>query len=412
MPHGSRTLTALSMTTGPATNSSFLVMAVRPDGSRAYGFRQAGNPRALADQLRRERLVPVRTIQLPRWAGSSVRFSLKEQAEINTQLSQLLGRGVPLVEAMDVVASAVSVKNRPIIARMRELVAGGASFADSCERVGVFDRVTVAVYRAAERTGDLAGAAKQLAVTQRRQLAVSGKAATLMIYPAVVLTISLAVSVMMLTLIVPRIGKSLTSAGMKLPTYSKVTMAVGEFIGDQFLWLCLGLLGLGVVAFAFRAIIARGVQRFMRTVPFLRDVVLAQESTRFFTVMAAMTRSGVPLADGLGVAIGALGHPVLRAQLTTLRTKLIEGGILRNLIDNVTALPLTTRRLLIAAERSGDLESAFDTLAIDMAEEVDKKSQRLLSVLEPALIVFMFVIVGSLLLSIMVPMIQAASKSF
>ncbi len=366
----------------------------------------------MADQLRRERLVPVRTIQLPKWAGSSVRFSLKEQAEINTQLSQLLGRGVPLVEAMDVVASAVSVKNRPIIARMRELVAGGASFADSCERVGVFDRVTVAVYRAAERTGDLSGAAKQLAVTQRRQLAVSGKAATLMIYPAVVLTISLAVSVMMLTLIVPRIGKSLTSAGMKLPTYSKVTMAVGEFIGDQFLWLCLGLLGLGVVAFAFRAIIARGVQRFMRTVPFLRDVVLAQESTRFFTVMAAMTRSGVPLAEGLGVAIGALGHPVLRAQLTTLRTKLIEGGILRNLIDNVTALPLTTRRLLIAAERSGDLESAFDTLAIDMAEEVDKKSQRLLSVLEPALIVFMFVIVGSLLLSIMVPMIQAASKSF
>lgn len=386
-------------------------MAVRPDGSRAYGFRQAGSPRALADQLRRERLVPVRTVELPKWAGSTVRFSLKEQAEINTQLSQLLGRGVPLVEAMDVVTSAVSAKNRPVIARMRELVAGGSSFADSCERVGVFDRVTVAVYRAAERTGDLSGAAKQLAVTQRRQLAVSGKAATLMIYPAIVLTISLAVSVMMLTLIVPRIGKSLVSAGMKLPTYSKVTMAVGEFIGEQFLWICLGLVALGVVAFACREILLRLAQRLMRSTPFLRDVVLAQESTRFFTVMAAMTRSGVPLAEGLGVAIGALGHPVLRTQLTTLRTKLIEGGILRNLIDNVTALPLTTRRLLIAAERSGDLETAFDTLAIDMAEEVDKKSQRLLSVLEPALIVFMFVIVGSLLLSIMIPMIQAASKS-
>jgi type II secretory pathway component PulF len=399
------------MSTGPATTSSFLVMAVRPDGSRAYGFRQAGSPRALADQLRRERLVPVRTVELPKWAGSTVRFSLKEQAEINTQLAQLLGRGVPLVEAMDVVASAVSNKNRPVVARMRELVAGGASFADSCERVGVFDRVTVAVYRAAERTGDLSGAAKQLALTQRRQLAISGKAATLMIYPAIVLTISLAVSVMMLTLIVPRIGKSLVSAGMKLPTYSKITMAVGEFIGDQFLWICLALLGLGVVAFACRAAILQFLQRVMRSTPFIRDVVLAQESTRFFTVMAAMTRSGVPLADGLGVAIGAVGHPILRTQLGTLRTKLIEGGILRNLIDNVTALPLTTRRLLIAAERSGDLETAFDTLAIDMAEEVDKKSQRLLSVLEPALIVFMFLVVGSLLLSIMIPMIQAASKS-
>jgi type II secretory pathway component PulF len=102
---------------------------------------------------------------------------------------------------------------------------------------------------------------------------------------------------------------------------------------------------------------------------------------------------------------------VLRRQLGTLRQKLIEGGVLRTLIENVEALPLSTRRLLIAAERAGDLETAFDGLASDLADEVDRKASRLLAALEPILIVFMFLIIASILLSIMIPLITLTSKA-
>ena len=128
--------------------------------------------------------------------------------------------------------------------------------------------------------------------------------------------------------------------------------------------------------------------------PILRDVVLTQESARFFTVMAAMTRNGVTLADALGVAVGVISHPGLRKQLTTLRTRLIEGGVLRSLIDSVESFPLPTRRLLMAAERAGDLESAFDTLAQDTTEELERRSERLLAAMEPVLIVIMFLMIG------------------
>jgi type II secretory pathway component PulF len=80
------------------------------------------------------------------------------------------------------------------------------------------------------------------------------------------------------------------------------------------------------------------------------------------------------------------------------------------LIDQVTALPMTTRRLLIAAERSGDLQTAFETLAGDMAEEVDRRSSRMLAALEPILIVIMFLIIGGLLLSLMIPLIRLSSQ--
>lgn len=390
--------------------NSFFFFAATASGGRTLGVRQAPTPRALAETLRKERLLLLRSYRLPKWATTEKGLKLKDRAALNEQLAQLLSRGVPLVEALEVTASAVGGHARPIIEKMRELVAAGSGFGDACQRVGVFDRVTVAVYRAAERTGDLAGAAKQLAITARRQLAVSGKAATLMIYPAIVMSISVIVVSVMMTVIVPRIGKAMAAMNAELPWYTKMIMNTGAWMSGHALAL-LGVVAAGAIAaIVLRKRVIAGVGRASRKAPMLRDVVLAQESARFFSVMAAMTRSGVPLADALGVAHEAVGHPELRRQLSTLRTRLIEGGVLRNLIENVTVLPLATRRLLIAAERAGDMETAFDSLASDMADETDRRATRLLAALEPALIVGMFLIIGSILIAIMVPLMTMASQ--
>ncbi len=393
------------------STASFFYVATRAGGGRSMGLRQANNERALAEQLRREKLLLMRSYRLPQWATKDQGLRIKDRAALNEQLAQLLSRGVPLVEALEVTASAVGGASKPIIEKMRELVAAGSSFADACQKTGKFDRVTVAVYRAAERTGDLAGAAKQLAVNARRQMAVSGKAATLMIYPAIVMTIAVLVSTLMLTVIVPKIGAALKGMRIELPVYSKIVMGLGDWMRSHWLILLLAVGALLIGAIIGRKHVLAAAQKASRRLPLLRDVVLAQESARFFSVMAAMTRSGIPLADALGVANDAVGLPVLKRQLVALRQKLIEGGVLRVLIENVAALPLATRRLLIAAERAGDLETAFDGLASDLADEVDRKASRLLAALEPLLIVCMFLVIASILLSIMIPLITLTSKA-
>jgi type II secretory pathway component PulF len=392
------------------TAGQYIVLAAKPNGGRTLGLRRAQSHKALSDQLRRDRLVALRTWTLPKWAATDDKVSLKDQAELHLQLSQLLVRGVPLVEALEVTATAVAAKTKPRVERMKEMVSSGSSFSDACTAVDVFDKVTVAVYRSAERTGDLGGAAKQLAVTTRRQLAISGKVGTLMIYPVIVMTLAIIVSTFMIVFIVPRIGHAIESSGTELPTFTRVTMNIGLFLQEQYAWVLLGLAIVASVIVATRKQIGAFVMRGARVVPVLRDVVMTQESARFFTVMAAMTRGGVTLADALGVASGAIGHPLLRKQLSSLRTKMIEGGVLRSLIEGVDALPLPTRRLLIAAERSGDLESAFETLADDMAVELDRRSTRLLAALEPLLIVLMFLVIGTLVLAIMIPLIKSTSQ--
>ncbi|MCL4221330.1 MAG: type II secretion system F family protein [Phycisphaerales bacterium] len=399
------------MTRAASQIASFFFVAAKPSGGRTFGLRQARSERALAEHLRRDKLVLLQTWRLPGWANPKQRFKARDHAELNTQLSQLLSRGVPLIEALDVAANVVSGRSRPLVAQMREEVASGASFADACRKVGVFDRVTIAVYRAAERSGDLAGAAHQLAVNINRQLRISGKAVTLMIYPAIVMTISVLAGTFMMTFIVPKIGGALKEAGIDLPTYTAVVLAIGLFIQTNWM-LVLAALGVALVgAVLARAALGRLIGRFMRVFPGIRDVVMTQELTRFFTVMAAMTRSGIPLADALGIGVEAISHPRLRRDLGQLRTKLIEGGVLRMLVEKVESLPVATRRLLVAADRAGDLETAFDGLADDMADALDRKTERLLSALEPLLIVFMFLFIGSIVMSVMLPMIQLTSQT-
>lgn len=390
---------------------SFLYMAAKPGGGRSVGMRLAKDERHLATELRKERMALLGAVRLPiAAADSGGTVKLKDQAELNTQLAQLLSRGSPLVEALEVTGASVSSKMRPKALRMRDLVAGGASFADACEQVGGFDRVTIALYRASERTGDLAGAAKQLAIAARRQLSVQGKAATLMIYPAILLTITCIAAAVLLTKVLPRIGEAIASAGVTLPWFTRALLAIGIFLRDNAVLI---LMVVGVAAIAgiiLRRVVMDFAGTVMRRLPAIRQVVLAQESARFFSVMSALTRCGVPLADALGIANGAITHPAMRQQLDRTRIRLIEGGVLRNLIDEVDSLPITTRRLMIAAERAGDLQSAFDTLATDMMEEVETRSARLIAFMEPAVIVFLFLVVGSVILGIMIPLLNLSSS--
>jgi len=397
------------MSRAPSLNP-FLFIAAKPTGGRSMGVRQARSERALAEALRREKMVLLRTWKLPGFLGGERELTLKDHAELDSQLAQLLSRGVPLVEALEVAASVVTEASRDRIDRLREQVSAGRGFADACKAAGGFDIVTIAVYRAAERTGDLAGACERLAVGARRQLSVRGKAATLMIYPAIVLTISILVGIGMITVIVPMIAGALQDAGRPLPWFTIMLMNTGLFIRANWLWFLTGVAAAAIMAILGRKEIVAVLARVARRVPLLKDVVLAQESARFFSVMAAMTRSGIPLADALGVGVRAIGHPKLHHDLDRLRQRLIEGGVLRTLIDQVESMPMATRRLLIAADRAGDLEAAFDALASDYTEEVDRRTERLLAALEPLLIVVLFLIIGTLILSIMIPLMGIASS--
>lgn len=397
------------MSRAATTTRAFFYLANKSSGGKAMGIRSARSQRALAEHLRKEKQILIRTWKLPSWLSSESEMSLKDHSEFDAQIAQLVSRGVPLTEALEVASSVVSPGNKDRVDRIRHAVSQGTSFADSCAQVGSFDSVTIAVYKAAEKTGDLAGACLQLATGARRRISVSGKAATLMIYPAIVLTIAYIASSILLILVVPTIGNAMEKSGVTVPMFTQVLVNLGSFLRANLIPIVAAHVILIVGAFLFRSALAKVAIKVTRNAPYVRDVVMQQELTRFFSVISSMTRSGITLADALQVSSAVISHPKLNSDLQRMRQRLIEGGLFRSLISKVESLPMATRRLLVAADQSGDLESAFDALAKDHAEEVDKKTARLMAILEPLLIVILFLIVGTIILAIMLPVFSMTS---
>ena len=396
----------------PTLYNRFLFQAMKPSGSKAMGFRAATDREQLAQDLKRDDLLLLNAWRLPGAASPGSRFSVKDEAALNEQLHVLLSRGVPLVEALDVAASVVSPGARERVETLRTLVAGGASFANACEQVGGFDDATINVYRAAERTGDLGGAAKRLADAARRQLLIRGKTITVMIYPIVVSSISILIVIGILMFLVPMFSQQFEQLGVdNLNLLSRVVFALGTWLAaNKALALLIFLVIAGGVALARKRIVA-GVASIGRRIPSVKTLMLTVESARFFSVMGAMTKSGVPLAEALGTSTSVISDPKLRGELEHLRKRLVEGGVLRTLIEDVTSLPLATRRLLIAGERGGELDSVFDALSEDLADEVETRTSRLLALLEPAIIVLMFALIGPLIMAIAIPLMTFRSAA-
>jgi len=391
-----------------AAASQFVFRAMRPDGATRLGVRAAADEAALAMALRRDDLLLLRAWRLPVRA-SETRLPLGDEAALNGQLATLLSRGVTLVEALEVCASVVSKPTKPIVERLRERVAAGASFAEACEREGCFESATIAVYRSAERSGDLGGAAERLAESARGRKAIAGKAVTVMIYPSIVGVIAVLIMYGLLTFLVPMISEQIENLGSEVPGFSRAVFALGNWMNAHAVEVAAGAGLVVVLGLIFRRVVAARFMALGRGLPGVRPLLISTELARFFSVRGAMTRTGVPLADALGAATGTIGNPRLRGQLEDLRRRLVEGGVWRVLMQDVTALPLATRRLLIAAERGGDLDSAFDALAGDMSAEVETRSQRLLALLEPLVIVVLFALIGPLVLAIAIPLMTYRS---
>ncbi len=398
------------MSQASANTIQFFYIAVNAAGSKKMGLRAAPNEAELLGDLSNERLLLLRAYPMPSWIAAKSTISTKDQLALNEQLESLLNRGVPLTDALDVAASLVSSSTKQRIEKMRSAVASGSSFADACAQVGGFDDVTITVYRAAEKSGDLAIAAGGLAQSARRKMAVAGKVGTLLIYPLMVLAISIVIGVIMLVFVIPQIGAAIKSFGADLPWYTTAVLWIGETLRSQWLPIVSVVVLLLIIGIVGRKQIAAAANAVVRKVPFFGPLILASESARFFSVMAAMTRSGVTIADALAVASEVVSHPKLNEQLRTLQIRLVEGGVFSSIIERVDAFPIATRRLLVAADKAGDLESAFGGLSEDLSAEVNKQSDRLLAILEPLLIVLVFILVGGLIASIMIPLLTATGS--
>lgn len=349
--------------------------------------------------------------------GGQVVFSRRPgEAAVNEAthyLAMLLKAGVPLSEALGVVARQVPRPIEVVLRRVSEKLSEGTEFSEALEaEPRTFDPVFVGVVRVGQAAGTLDQSLERLVSLRQRRQQLRQRVTAAMTYPLIVVLIGAAVVFFLLTYVVPKITGLLTETGRSIPLPTQLLMSLSELLQGPGGLLLLGLAGAVCLAPIFdrRGVLKAWGQRAALKLPVIGEVVMKAGVAQMAAMLEAMLKSGLPLDESLELTSRSIQNPVIRRELLQMREALRQGQPLASLKDQPTALPPVVMHVLAVGEQTGQLEDMLGELARSYDEGVDAAARQAVSVLEPALIVVISVVVGFIVLATILPIIRLSGS--
>ena len=291
-------------------------------------------------------------------------------------------------------------------------MAGGSALADAmAEQPGLFDELSTSMVRVGESAGTLELVLEQLADFKERSAALRNRITTALIYPAIVACMAVAVSVFLMTFVVPQLLAGLLEAGRPLPFATRVVKALSD--GLLTWWWLLLLLVVGVIAslsFALRTPAGRlRWHRLQLRIPLLGDLTRKQAITRVSVVMASLLRSGIVFDSAVRIAARATPNLVLRDALHRVERAVVGGRDITLAIEQTGAFPPLVVQVFGVGQSSGRLEEMLDRLARDYDAQVALAAGRFTAILEPLLILVLVFVVGFIAFATVLPILEAGN---
>ena len=398
----------------------FTYKAVGANASAITGLIVADTPREARDSLRAQGLVVHEVTPRPAasegspLAGFFRRGRRADAARVTPfirEMATLLGVGIPLVEALDTIQTQHRGRFAAAILTLRDRIASGASLADAMrQQPEVFDELCVQIAQVGENAGTLDTALERIAEFKERSAAFKNRVGTVLIYPAVVLTMAVGVSVLLMTVVVPNLLDSLQASGKPLPLPTRVVKHASDFLVHQW-WILL---------IAFIAVVT-GVRLVLRTprgryawhraqlrIPVLGDLIRKQAIVRLSVVLSTLLRSGLVFVQSLQIARRTTTNLILAGALQRCEEAVQTGRDIGQALQDTGAFPPVMVRMFAVGQQSGRLEEMLDRLATDYDRQVNTAAQRLTALLEPLLILILVLLVGFIGVATILPLLEAA----
>jgi general secretion pathway protein F len=408
--------------------------AFGPGGETKSGVIDADTPRAARELLRRESLL-VKEIReshgrrgrapagsgKPSWlakvrqARSMRKSTSSRDLDLVTgatrQLGTMLGSGIPMTEALRaMIDQAEDRRSETMFRQIREQVNQGTSFADALEdHPALFGDLYVNMVRAGEATGNVDIVLTRLADYLQAQRTLRRKVVSAMTYPVMMIMLGMLVVTALMSFVVPKIVGMLTDTGEALPVPTQILVLISDVFKDYW-WL--GALGLATISFLLERVhhnSDRGrlfLDRTMLRLPIIGDVLLKQSVARFTHTLSTLLQSGVPAVQSLEITRNVVQNRVISDATEHIRKRIVEGTDIATPLKQTGVFPSVVGYMVAVGEQSGELEQMLDRIAIAYDEEIEIATDRMTSVLEPILIIGLAVVVGFIVISIVLPILQ------
>jgi len=370
-------------------------------GGKAIKAKKPGDKPSFLQKLRTERA---------RSSGPSSR-NLDILTASTRQMGTLLGSGIPLAETLKaMIEQAETRETETMFREIRERINQGASLADALtEHPYMFGELYINMVRAGEATGNVDVVLRRLADYLQGQRTLRRKVVSALTYPALMIGIGLIVVSILMAVVVPQITSMIQDMGQALPTSTQVLIMISDLFKN---WWWLGALLIAAVSFTFERVYRTSpngrlaIDRTMLKLPIVGDLLRKQAVARFTRTLSTLLQSGVPAVQSLEITKTVVGNRVIADATDHIRQRILEGTDISTPLKATGVFPAVVGYMVSVGEQSGELEQMLDRIASAYDEEIDIATERLTSVLEPLMIVFLAVVVGYIVISIVMPILQ------
>lgn len=379
------------------------------DGRTVRGTMEAADYDALYAQLLEQGLYPQRVTG--RGADRRPRtLRPQELSDLCRQLSTLLASGVSLVRALTIISQdeGISAGLRRVYESVLSEVRKGSSLSDALEAQQVFPALMLGMVRAGEGSGRLDRVAERLAVHYEKAHQMNQQVKSALMYPMILAVLS--VAVVIVTFVLPQFS-DLFSTMDSLPAVTLALMAFSDFMVTK--WYLL-LLGLAALAAALRALLRSpsvrlALDRGKLTMPVLGRLNRIICTARFARTISSLYASGLPIITALQTARDTIGNAYIGSQFDAVLAQVRSGVSLSAALESVDGFQRKLCSSIAVGEETGQLDSMLDSIADSMEYDAQQASRRMMTILEPMLIVLMAFVVGFIIIAVMSPIIGSYS---
>ncbi|MDX8413461.1 MAG: type II secretion system F family protein [Mariprofundales bacterium] len=392
----------------------FSYEAIDAAGRRRRGEIEAESERAVRKELRNQKMV-ARSVAIvtaskktQRRNGERASLSSDEITTFLQQLATLSEAGMPLVDALGSIADGMEGKHgRRAVAAIRQHVVEGGALAEAMVTQNM-DTVVCNMVAAGEETGQLEAVAGRLSELLERRQQMRQELLSATLYPAIILGFGVVVMLFLLAFVVPQIVAVFERTGGDLPLITKIMIAASGLLRDY------GLILLGTAA-ALPFLIGWLMRKpdikqrwdlLLLRMPGVRSLMSKIETARYCRTLGMLLNGGVPALAAMKIATESVASLPLRAVTEQARNALREGGSLADSLSQGGYVPHLALRMIAVGEQSGKLDSMLIKVANTYEQEASRNLKRMLTILEPMLVLLMALGVGSLAMAILLPIVE------
>ncbi len=341
---------------------------------------------------------------------SGGKVTLADQVIFTRQLATLIDAGIAMVQSLQALAEQTDNKAmQDVIKDVCNRVEGGDNFSDALRKhPKVFDRLYTSMIDAGEKGGMLADILDRVAVFLEKRQKMVKKIKSAMMYPTMVTIVAIGITIFLLVKVVPVFAGVFTDFGGELPKPTQMLIMVSDFLQNNLLILAPIFVA---AAYAWLWYIKTPPGRafwdkYRIKLPIFGKLAHKIVLARFSRTFSSMTRSGVPILEVLNIVANTSGHTQMEKAVRTATTDIERGENISQSLSKHDIFPVMIIRMMTAGEQTGNIDAMMEKVADFLDEEVETTLNGLTSLIEPLLIVFLGVTVGTIVVCMFMPIFQ------